>query len=114
MPNAVSICTSLGAYTNPNDIIPVVYELLPNYPNPFNRMTQISFHLASYEFVELAVYDLNGRCVNSLICDDQKKGDHTITWNGADAHGQGVSSGIYFYRIISDDLVRSRKMLLVK
>jgi len=64
--------------------------------------------------VELAIYDITGRKVTTLVSDDLEAGRHAITWLGRDDTGQQVASGVYVYRLKSDGEVLNRKMMLVK
>jgi len=86
-----------------------------NYPNPFNASTGISFALPREESVSITVYDISGREISTLI--DRKPmapGQHSVQWNGRDARGEAVSSGVYFYNLKTDAFNHTRKMLLVK
>ena len=85
-----------------------------NFPNPFNPSTTISYQLPSAQRVTLAVYDESGRLVRSLVSATQAAGPHEVVWDGRDNRGSKVSSGIYFYRLGTDNQVLSRKMTLVK
>jgi hypothetical protein len=82
-------------------------------PNPFSGRTLFSFHLEKAAAVELAVYDLRGRKLRTLASDSQTPGAHTAWWDGRDAAGRELPSGIYLYRL-SDGLqtVSGRIMLL--
>jgi hypothetical protein len=80
-----------------------------NYPNPFNNSTRITFAVTDNKAVRLEVYDSIGRKVTTLIDQQLESGYHTIDFDAS-----GLSSGIYFYRIITDELSTSKKMLLVK
>jgi len=94
--------------------LPDHYYLSVNYPNPFNLSTTIKFGLPVAGFVEMSIYDILGRKVITLINRDYPAGNHAITWDGKNADGRPVSSGIYFYRIKSKDFIQVRKMLLLK
>lgn len=90
------------------------YQLDQNYPNPFNPVTTIRYHLPVESKVKIVVYDLTGREVATLINDLQSGGFHTIHWNGTDATGNQVATGMYFYRLITADKSITRKMILLK
>jgi hypothetical protein len=90
------------------------YELLANYPNPFNAGTQIFFNLAETGPVTLKIYDILGREVQTLIQGTQDAGRHEVRWNGLDSHGRQVPSGIYFYRLATRGFVQSRKMVVIR
>lgn len=94
--------------------LPTELSLNQNYPNPFNPHTNISFALANDSHVSLDVYDLLGRRVVRLIDEKMNAGSYTITWNGRDAVGNETSSGIYFYRLSTEQGVRQEKMTLLR
>jgi len=98
--------------------VPADMTLFPNYPNPFNPVTVISFELAgeigTRKHVSLAVYDLRGRNITTLIDSDLEPGHHRIVWDGSTDRGYGVSSGVYFYTLRSCGETFTRKMVLAK
>ncbi|UCC78595.1 MAG: T9SS type A sorting domain-containing protein [Candidatus Zixiibacteriota bacterium] len=94
--------------------LPDRLTLSQNYPNPFNPQTTMSFGLPQKSTVALDIYDLLGRKVTRLVDGDMEAGQHVITWNGKDSNGNSVSSGIYFYRLITDYGVKQAKMTLLK
>ena len=79
--------------------IPTEYRLLQNYPNPFNPETTIAFHLVEDAFVEVTIYDITGREVNKVLSGFRTAGVNTVRWNGRNAFGNAVASGIYLYRL---------------
>jgi photosystem II stability/assembly factor-like uncharacterized protein len=85
------------------------FGLSQNYPNPFNGTTAIEFSLAVTSHVNIEVYNLLGQRVCSLVSGDFGPGDHTTTWEP-----RGLSSGIYFCRIIAENLAMTRKMLYIR
>ena len=89
-------------------------HLQQNYPNPFNPNTTIRFDLPRPGEVELAVYDANGARVSIIARGFYPAGSHTVRWNGTDAGGARVASGVYFYRLRSNGVELARKMLLLK
>ena len=92
----------------------VVTELHQNYPNPFNPATTISFTLAKREAVELSIYTPDGKLVVQLVDDIRGAGLNEVSWDGTDAKGNPVSSGIYLCRLEAGKTVVSRKMVLMK
>ncbi|MBN1558870.1 T9SS type A sorting domain-containing protein [candidate division KSB1 bacterium] len=90
------------------------YQLEQNFPNPFNPLTTIQFSLKQQEFVNLSVYDLRGKLVNTLIAATLPAGHHSITWNGTDLNQQLTSSGTYFYQLAIPGLTFRKKMALVR
>ena len=89
-------------------------ELLPNVPNPFNPVTTTAFTLAAPARVELAVYDLRGRCVRILEDGEFGAGRHETVWDGLDARGAALPSGGYLFRLRAGDETRIRKVLMVR
>jgi len=89
--------------------------LTGNYPNPFNPSTSISFSLPASGPVSLGVYNLKGQLVKILLSDAElASGPHSVIWDGTDARGQMVSSGLYFCRLSTVRHTSTRKMLLAK
>jgi M6 family metalloprotease-like protein len=89
-------------------------SLMQNSPNPFNPSTRITFSLPERTQVALAVYDAQGRPVVTLVDTARPAGMNEVVWDGKNASGNRVSSGIYFYRLKTADKVLTRKMLLLK
>jgi hypothetical protein len=87
---------------------------MSNYPNPFNPVTTISFELATAGFTTLDIYNIAGQKVNSLINNEVSAGAHQVIWNGTGKDGQTLSSGMYFYKLISGDISLTSKMVLMK
>ncbi|MDX9859029.1 MAG: FlgD immunoglobulin-like domain containing protein [candidate division Zixibacteria bacterium] len=94
--------------------LPSQFTLDQNYPNPFNPSTTISYALPSPALVSVDVFNVLGQKVRTLVDETQEAGRHEVVWDGTDAAGITVSSGVYFYRVTADDITRSRKMLLLK
>ncbi len=95
-------------------VLPKVFSLGDNYPNPFNPMTKISFSLPETQAVKLTVYGLDGRKVAILVNEERSAGTYEVNWMGRDDHGQAVASGTYFYRIDAGPYSQVRKMTLMK
>lgn len=94
--------------------LPTHFALHQNYPNPFNPSTTIEFALPASLPVSLTVYDLGGRNVVTLLDRRLEPGHHRATWDGRDASGRVVSSGIYLARLHTPKYSATRKMLLLK
>jgi uncharacterized delta-60 repeat protein len=89
---------------------PVIYKLAQNYPNPFNPSTTIEFSIPKTEYVTLKIYNLLGQEVAALVSEKLTYGNYIYTWDAS-----GLSSGVYYYRIITDTgYEQSRKLLLMK
>jgi hypothetical protein len=93
---------------------PIPNALYQNYPNPFNPTTTIKYDLRAEGHVHLAVYDVRGRLVRTLIDRVEAVGHRSAIWDGTDQNGQAVASGVYVYRFKTGQFIRSRKMLLIK
>ena len=89
--------------------LPLSIILSQNYPNPFNPVTTITYVLPRAIKVVLIIYNLRGEEIARLVNRVQPIGLHQVTWDA-----NGVSSGIYFYRIQAGDFVQTRKMILLK
>ena len=89
--------------------LPITIALYPNYPNPFNASTTISYELQAQSPVTIDIYDMLGRKVAILYNGIQSAGNHSVNWN-ADRY----SSGVYFYKLTTGDYTESDKMMLVK
>ncbi len=97
-----------------SDGLPSTIALHQNYPNPFNPTTTIAFTLKQASQMSLGVFNTLGQQVTTLHSGVLPAGNHSVQWNGTDASGNPVASGVYFYRIATDTEVQSRKMLLLK
>jgi hypothetical protein len=87
--------------------IPESFSLYQNYPNPFNPETSIEFDIPENSFVKLSVYDITGRELEILVNENLSPGRYSVLWNA-----EGYSSGVYFYRILSDGKQFTRKMII--
>jgi hypothetical protein len=94
--------------------VPREYALHQNYPNPFNPETIISLELPFGGRARLSVYNILGRKVITLLDEELAAGTHTVLWDGADESGQAVASGVYLYRLETETVTLSRKMMLLK
>jgi hypothetical protein len=128
-PSRGTLRNDMGAYGGPlskilaNSIIGIInlsgttpgsYELMQNYPNPFNPVTIIRFNVAAnsnHEFsnVKLVIYDISGKQVVVLVNRDLKPGTYEVDFNA-----DGLSSGVYFYKLITNEIQITRKMVLAK
>lgn len=88
--------------------------LFQNYPNPFNATTQISYSIPASSQVTLTVYNLRGEQVATLFNGLQESGTHTVKWDACYSNGRPVASGVYLYRLKTDNRVTTRKLLLMK
>lgn len=89
--------------------LPHSYELHQNYPNPFNPVTIIKYQVAEFSHVQIKVFDLLGREVDSLIDEEKMAGNYEVVFNADD-----LPSGIYFYWMRSNEFSSIKKMILIK
>jgi hypothetical protein len=89
--------------------VPSSFALMQNYPNPFNPATTIRFDIAKSSFVKIMVYDITGRELEVLASENLRAGEYEVKWDAAK-----YSSGVYFYSIITDNFVQTKKMILTK
>ena len=97
--------------------VPAATLLLANYPNPFNPETWIPYQLTEPAEVHLTVYDIEGRVVRALALGHQRAGIYrhkhrAAYWDGKNAFGEPVASGVYFYTLTAGDFAATRKMLI--
>ena len=90
------------------------FELIGNYPNPFNPLTEIIFKLNKPLLITINIYDITGQKIKTLYNDNLAQGRHSITWDATDNFNRAVTSGIYFYTISSGKLTATNRMLLIK
>jgi len=95
-------------------LVPLLTNLHPNYPNPFNPSTTVSFVLGRDMDARLDIYNVRGQRVNTLQNGLLAKGRHTFEWNGRDEQGSPVASGVYFSRLVTPDGSFVNKMMLMK
>jgi hypothetical protein len=88
---------------------PSVYALKQNYPNPFNPITTISFDLPKESTVQLQIYNLQGKVVSTLVNETMDEGNHNVRFNSS-----GLPSGVYFYRLQTQEFTDIKRMLLLK
>jgi hypothetical protein len=96
------------------NVVPGSYALHPNFPNPFNPSTTLSFDLPAAGPVSLKVYNLRGQCVHTLAEGPMDAGAHRVVWPGVDGSGEALASGVYFCRLEAGGGTLTRKLLLVK
>ncbi|MGD8412943.1 MAG: GEVED domain-containing protein, partial [Candidatus Latescibacterota bacterium] len=94
--------------------VPEKFALQDAVPNPFNPQTTLSFSLPTASHVKLAVYDVSGRLVKTLVDENRTPGVHHVVWDGRDAKQRQVASGVYFYSIEAGSFTETKRMVLVK
>ncbi len=103
---SISILTGIQPLLNE---LPLKFTLQQNYPNPFNPSTSIDFDLPKSTFVNLSVYDISGKKVNVLVNEDLKPGHYRVNFDGSK-----FSSGVYFYKLITNEFMETKRMVLLK
>lgn len=111
----VSLLIPNGGTNDGTPTTPDSYGLQQNYPNPFNPSTSISFALQEDSNVELIIYNIKGERLRTIF-NDQVYADeiNTVIWDGRNTNGREVSSGLYLYKLITENKVYNMKMLIVK
>lgn len=108
-PTARTVLITPNVLSASERLSPTTFALHQNYPNPFNPTTVIRYQLPTPSVVRLAVFDVLGRPVVSLVNSVQASGDYSVSFNAAN-----LSSGVYFYRLQAGNFVQTRKMILMK
>jgi hypothetical protein len=116
MLNSWSASFKYSSFNDPS-LLPAKFELINNYPNPFNPSTRIFFNVAKRTNVKIILYDLTGREAARILDDtrDAKYRDY-VDFNASSVNGgKGLASGVYFYSMIADNnFIEAKKMILVK
>jgi hypothetical protein len=97
------------AYGNSEPTLPKTTQLFQNYPNPFNPVTTISFNLVKDQFITLDIYNIKGERVTQLAKGNFSLGKHLLKWDG-----NGVSSGVYFYKLRAGSYQKTMRAVLLK
>jgi hypothetical protein len=107
----------LNIYDEPVTVKPgagYTNSLAQNYPNPFNPSTTIKYSVKDNAHVSLKIYNVAGQLVRTLVDSDMKAGAYQETWKGLSNSGTPVSSGVYFYKMVTKDFSMTKKMVLLK
>ena len=109
----------LAALWHDLSYVPEETALLPNYPNPFNPETWIPYQLATPAEVTVAIHAADGRLARTLALGYQaagvyKRRSRAVYWDGRNAQGEPVASGVYFYTFSAGDFTATRKMVIMK
>lgn len=104
------VVTSIPGITN----LPQEFQLLPNYPNPFNAGTTISFDAPGVRDVELIIFDLLGQRIKTVYKGTSSLGRNVFHWDGTTNDGKSVSTGVYISMLRSGSTIRSQKILLLR
>lgn len=107
---------SVTSITGDNTTVAKGFQLYQNYPNPFNPSTTIKYQIPDSKSANttLQIFNNIGQLVRTLVNTEQSNGEYSVVWNGLDNNGNAVSSGVYFYKLIHGNLIKSRKLLKLK
>jgi hypothetical protein len=94
--------------------LPTTYSLSQNYPNPFNPVTEIRFEVPKRTHVTLAVYNVVGQKVTTLVDKELMPDRYVVDWDGTSDSGAKVATGVYFYKLQAKEFVETKKMMLLK
>jgi ligand-binding sensor domain-containing protein len=103
-----------SAISDNNQILPKSFEVSPVYPNPFNMSTTIEFQLNTAKQIKISIFDISGRLVNTILNSTLMPGSYEINWNGKNAVGNYIASGVYFATISSSNQKSTLKLVLIK
>ncbi len=114
--NSMTITVTVSNVTgiDGEESLPLQTALNGNFPNPFNPTTNISFALKKSSNISIDIYNILGQKVTTLINEYKLAGNYSITWEGTDSNNHKVASGVYFYRMKTDNYTNTKKMLLMK
>ena len=105
---------AITAVRDNDETVSQSFFLAQNYPNPFNPETTISYQLPVTGSVELAISNILGQKVRTLFNQRRTTGYHHVRWDGRNEAGVQVPSGVYLYRLVADNFVQTKKMLLLR
>ena len=103
------VATTIPTSVEDENAVVENYYLAQNYPNPFNPSTKINYGLEKAGEVEITVYNILGNKIATLVNGIKSAGNHSVSFNASN-----LSSGIYFYKIVTNGFVQTKKMILEK
>jgi hypothetical protein len=92
-----------------SELIPESFSLHQNYPNPFNPITKIKFDIPKSSNTKILIYDVLGKLIATLVNENLKPGSYEVEWDGS-----WYASGVYFYSLVTDEFVETKRMVLIK
>jgi hypothetical protein len=113
----VAINGEIGSVSNSTitlKAIPTVYALSQNFPNPFNPTTTIEYSIPKAGNTTLAIYNIAGQKVRTLVNESQAASFYKVVWDGRNDNGESVATGMYFYKLVSGNYSKIVKMTLMK
>lgn len=112
--NAIGFVPDTVSAVSDENATPDHFEVLGNYPNPFNPSTNLIFNLSKREKISIRIYNILSEEIFHFADREYEAGRHEVTWEGKDQSGIKVSSGVYFYSISTVDEIKTGKMILAK
>jgi len=110
----LNYATDLCCFLHQKEIMPDEVKLAQNYPNPFNPETTIKYQIAEKSPVTLRIYNFLGQEIATLVDEVKEAGFYELRWQGENASGQALPSGVYVYRLQAGDYMETRKLILLK
>ncbi|MFQ6611003.1 MAG: T9SS type A sorting domain-containing protein [Fidelibacterota bacterium] len=95
-------------------LIPENFKLYPNFPNPFNPTTEIRYNIPEDTYVQITVYNLEGRKIKTLVNEYLTSGYKKVIWDSTNDNGIQVASGVYFYQMTAGSFSDMKKMVILK
>ena len=102
------------SFDNDKSQFPGRFSLSQNYPNPFNPTTEIKYELPNKSLVNITIYDVVGRKINSFVNQEQSAGSYSLQWDATNSNGEAVPAGMYIYTIKAGKYNSTKKMVLLK
>ena len=104
----------MDSVPDPENYPPNTFVLSQNFPNPFNPETTIRFFSPYQANVDLVIYDINGRIIRTFYVNSKNNGFNDVVWDGRNDYGKEVASGVYFYKLISNEETTPNVRKLIK
>ncbi|MBI5867555.1 MAG: T9SS type A sorting domain-containing protein [candidate division Zixibacteria bacterium] len=114
MSGTITVATLTDVLDDPQTSLSPSEMLGQNLPNPFNAETVIPYSLTNASHVSLAVLNILGQKVRTLVDEQQPQGSYLVNWDGRDEHGGELPSGIYFYRLAAGQAAMTRKLVVLR
>ena len=109
----LTLSGEINVSNDSGEIAANLYEL-NNFPNPFNPTTEISYSIPADDEVEIAIFNVKGQKIKTLVSDRMVKGKHSVVWDGEDKYGKAVSSGVYFTHLKTSNQTITKRIMLIK
>ena len=103
-----------SSLSSKNELIPRSSTLHQNYPNPFNPLTTIDYTLNERSRVYVAIYDISGRLVKTLLNGPQSAGNKSLVWNSTNNKNEPLPGGLYIYSVSTENSIYRKKMMVLK